>query len=170
MQRFTILFIIFVLGVFSPLGAEKTYAADTEPLTNVLKKIDQVICNTPDKITPFYSKKLVMMLDDRRSALDARIKDYKRMISEYQGIQCVFNRQVLAAELSDTVGYMLADETVSIKSKISATDERQHHYCTYIFVKESKEWKISHEHCSSLPDYTIAPGDDALYYFHNPIY
>ena len=39
-----------------------------------------------------------------------------------------------------------------------------------IFSKEKKGWKISLEHCSSLPDYSIRPGEDALYYFHNPVY
>jgi hypothetical protein len=65
---------------------------------------------------------------------------------------------------------VLADEISSITSKSNDTDERQHSVCSYNFVKEDLNWKITHEHCSSLPDYSINPGDDALYYFHNPIY
>ena len=61
------------------------------------------------------------------------------------------------------------DELISVSSRHS-TDERQHSVCTYVFNKNGSQWKIKQEHCSSLPDYSIVPGDDALYYFHNPVY
>ncbi len=68
------------------------------------------------------------------------------------------------------LGYVLVDELISVTSDMTDTDQRQHSVCSYVFTNEGKDWKISLEHCSSLPDYTIDPGDDALYYFHNPVY
>ena len=68
------------------------------------------------------------------------------------------------------------DRTVPLPQNLNralprhSTDERQHSVCTYVFTKNGSQWKIKQEHCSSLPDYSIVPGDDALYYFHNPVY
>ena len=71
--------------------------------------------------------------------------------------------------MSKKIGYVLMDEIISVQSRLS-TDERQHSFCNYVFQKESGAWKITLEQCASLPDYTIDPGQDALYYFHNPVY
>ena len=65
---------------------------------------------------------------------------------------------------------MLVDEQISVIAENVHIDERQHSVCSYMFSKEKDGWKISLEHCSSLPDYSIRPGEDALYYFHNPVY
>jgi hypothetical protein len=110
------------------------------------------------------------MEDDKRALLANRIKDYHHMIADFRDINCRVQRQILAGHVGSKVGYVLADEISSITSKSNDTDERQHSVCSYNFVKEDSNWKITHEHCSSLPDYSINPGDDALYYFHNPIY
>jgi type IV secretory pathway VirD2 relaxase len=92
------------------------------------------------------------------------------MMSDFRDINCRVQRQVLTGHVGNKVGYILVDEINSITSKSNDTDERQHSVCNYSFVKESSDWKITLEHCSSLPDYSINPGDDALYYFHNPLY
>jgi len=77
---------------------------------------------------------------------------------------------IYATVIVKDVSYVLVDEIISITSKSTDTDERQHSVCSYMFVREGSQWKISLEHCSSLPDYSIGPEDDALYYFHNPVY
>ena len=92
------------------------------------------------------------------------------MMADFRGIKCEVQRQVLSGHAGNKVGYVLVDEIASVTSKSVDNDERQHSVCNYSFVKESSSWKITLEHCSSLPDYSINPGDDALYYFHNPIY
>jgi hypothetical protein len=79
-------------------------------------------------------------------------------------------RKVLAGKSGDQVGYVLVDEQISVTAESVHIDERQHSVCSYMFSKEKGGWKVSLEHCSSLPDYTIRPGEDALYYFHNPVY
>ena len=76
---------------------------------------------------------------------------------------------LVAGNIGKNIGYLLVDELISVSSRHS-TDERQHSVCTYVFNKNGSQWKIKQEHCSSLPDYSIVPGDDALYYFHNPVY
>ena len=80
------------------------------------------------------------------------------------------NRKILASKSGDSLGYMLVDEQISVVAENVHIDERQHSVCSYIFSKEKDGWKIRLEHCSSLPDYSIRPGEDALYYFHNPVY
>ena len=90
------------------------------------------------------------------------------MIAEYDGMKCEFNRKVLAGEVGEKLGYVLVDETINVKIRLSG-DERQHSFCSYIFSRKEGSWKISQEHCTSLPDYTLLPGEDGLYYFHNPI-
>ena len=91
-------------------------------------------------------------------------------MSDFRDIKCQTQRKVLTGKKGKEVGYALVDEISSVTSKSTDTDERQHSVCSYLFVKENGDWKISMEHCSSLPDYSINPEDDALYYFHNPIY
>jgi hypothetical protein len=110
------------------------------------------------------------MEDDKRALLANRVKDYRHMMSDFRDINCRVQRQILSGHVGSKVGYVLADEISSITSKSNDTDERQHSVCSYNFIKEGSNWKITLEHCSSLPDYSINPGDDALYYFHNPIY
>lgn len=155
--------------LLATVGARDVLAADTDALVNILKKVDAQVCISPTKIKDLYSPKLVIMMDDRRILLENRIESYKGMIAEYRDIKCDFKRTVLAGEVSSQLGYILVDEQISVKARMS-TDDRQHNACTYIFLKEGSNWKIAHEHCSSLPDYTIAPGEDGLYYFHNPVY
>jgi len=145
-------------------------AAETDPLINLLKQVDANVCTSPKKITQFYSSKMVIMFDDKRVLPESRIRDYEAMRADLVGLKCTAERQVLASGVGDKIGYLLVDETISVTSESGHTDERQHSVCTYGFSKEGGAWKISHEHCSSLPDYTIVPGDDALYYFHNPVY
>ena len=107
--------------------------------------------------------------DDKRVLLQHRIEDYERMIADYEEMKCTFTRKVLGRGISEQIGYLLMDEIISVQSRLS-TDERQHNFCTYIFQKEEGAWKITLEHCASLPDYNISPNEDALYYFHNPVY
>jgi len=156
-----------VLGGNSP---SVVLAADTDKLSGMLKKIDNLVCSNPEKIGQYYSSDLVIMIDDKRALLKNRIKDYRQMMSELVGMKCSMERKVLAGRIGEKIGYVLTDEQISVVAENVHIDERQHSVCSYIFSKEKGDWKISLEHCSSLPDYTIRPGEDALYYFHNPVY
>ena len=162
----TLLSVCIGLAGFAPAAG----AADTDPFLNLLKQVDANVCTSPKEITQYYSPKMTIMFDDKRVLLDSRVRDYESMMADMVGLKCSAERQVLASGIGDKVTFLLVDETVSVTSESGHTDERQHSVCTYGFTKEGGQWKISHEHCSSLPDYTIVPGDDALYYFHNPVY
>lgn len=144
-------------------------AAETDALSKLLQKVDRLVCSTPKKITALYTSDMVIIADDRRVLPENRIQDYEAMIAQLQDMKCETKRTILAGNVGDKIGYLLVDELISVTSRLS-TDERQHSVCTYAFTKQQGIWKIKHEHCSSLPDYTIVPGDDALYYFHNPVY
>jgi hypothetical protein len=85
-------------------------------------------------------------------------------------MKCTMERKVLAGRAGDEVGYVLVDELISVTAENVHIDERQHSVCNYVFTRDKDAWKISLEQCTSLPDYSIRPGDDALYYFHNPVY
>ena len=163
----------FVAGlvlVFSLVFSSQVLAAETDSLADILKKLDALTCTQPEKLSQFYAKNLVIIVDDKRALLENRVKDYRQMMSDFRDMKCETQRQILSGKVGKEVSYVLADEISSITSKSNDTDERQHSVCSYIFIREGSQWKISLEHCSSLPDYSINPGDDALYYFHNPIY
>jgi len=144
-------------------------AAETDALSKLLQKVDGLVCSSPKKITAHYTSDMVIISDDRRVLPEHRIQDYEAMIAQLQDMKCETKRTILTGNAGDKIGYLLVDELISVSSRLS-TDERQHSVCTYAFTKQRGTWKINHEHCSSLPDYTIVPGDDALYYFHNPVY
>ncbi len=144
-------------------------AGETNALTELLKQVDKQVCLSPKKIMGYYTKDTVIISDDKRVLPEHRIKDYEVMIAELQEMKCNNKRTVLAGHAGKNLGYLLVDELISVSSRHS-TDERQHSVCTYVFTKNGSQWKIKQEHCSSLPDYSIVPGDDALYYFHNPVY
>lgn len=162
-----------VLSTFVVLlsaGVNLAPAAETEIFSDILKKVDALNCTAPEKITDYYHAKLVILSDDKRALLENRIKAYQQMKSEFREIKCRTQRQVLAGNKGKEVGYLLVDEISSITSKSTDTDERQHSVCNYVFNKDGSSWKIVLEQCTGLPDYSIRPGDDALYYFHNPVY
>jgi len=145
-------------------------AVDAGEFSEVLKKIDKLVCANPEKISQYYGSELVVIIDDKRTSLENRIKDYRQMMSDYVGMKCRMKRKVLSGKRGDQVGYVLVDEQISVTAENVHIDERQHSVCSYMFSKEKDGWKINLEHCSSLPDYSIRPGEDALYYFHNPVY
>jgi hypothetical protein len=163
-------FVAKLVLVFSLVFSSQVLAAETDGLADILKKLDALTCTQPEKLSQFYAKNLVIMVDDKRALLENRVKDYRQMMSDFRDMKCATQRQILSGKAGKEVSYVLADEIISITSKSNDTDERQHSVCSYIFIREGSQWKISLEHCSSLPDYSINPGDDALYYFHNPIY
>jgi len=156
---------ILAAGVAAPVRA-----ADTDPLIQLLKQVDANICKTPQKLSQFYTKDMVIIADDRRVLLDSRIKDYQAMLSDLVNLKCTSDRKVLVSHVGDKLALLMVDETINVTSDSGNADDRQHSVCTYGFSKQGNGWKIFHEHCSSLPDYSIAPGEDALYYFHNPVY
>ena len=160
---------IFFLFATIVLSANTAWSADTRALTNVLKQVDQLVCTDPQKMTNYYASDMIIITDDKRVLPENRIKNYQAMIDQLHGMKCMNKRTVLSGQVGGTTGFLLVDELISVSSQ-SSTDERQHSVCTYTFTKKGNAWKIQHEHCSSLPDYTIVPGDDALYYFHNPVY
>ena len=163
----------FVAGlvlVLSLVFSSQAFANETDGLAGILKQLDGLTCTQPEKLPQFYAKNLVIMVDDKRALLENRVKDYRQMMSDFRDMKCQTQRQVLSGKVGKEVGYVLVDEIISVTSKSTDTDERQHSVCSYMFIREGSQWKISLEHCSSLPAYSIKPGDDALYYFHNPVY
>ena len=164
---------VFIFTGWVILGLNLTspaLAADVDGFSEILEKIDKLICANPEKISQYYGSELVIMIDDKRTSLENRIKDYRQMMSEYVGMKCRMTRKVLSGRKGEQVGYVLVDEQISVTAESVHIDERQHSVCSYMFSKEKGGWKVSLEHCSSLPDYSIRPGEDALYYFHNPVY
>jgi len=170
MRRLVFIF-IFTSWIISGFNsASFVLAADVDGFSEILKKIDKLVCANPEKISQYYGSELVVIIDDKRTSLENRIKDYRQMMSDYVGMKCRMKRKVLSGKRGDQVGYVLVDEQISVTAENVHIDERQHSVCSYMFFKEKDNWKISLEHCSSLPDYSIRPGEDALYYFHNPVY
>ena len=145
-------------------------AADTDEFSVILEKMDELLCANPEAVSQYYSSKYVIMVDDKRALLENRIRDFRGNMSELVGMKCSMKRKILAGKEGDQVGYVLVDELSSVVAENVHIDQRNHSVCSYVFSKEKNDWKISLEHCSSLPDYTIQPGEDALYYFHNPVY
>ena len=167
MKRFLFTGMVFSISL---VISNNALATNTDVYANILKKLDSIACTQPEKLPDFYGKDLVILVDDKRALLENRVKDYRQMMADFRGLKCQVQRQVLSGHAGNKVGYILVDEIISITSKSVDNDERQHSVCNYSFIKEGSSWKITLEHCSSLPDYSINPGDDALYYFHNPIY
>ena len=145
-------------------------AADVDKFSVILEKMDKLLCVNPEAVNQYYSSKYVIMVDDKRALLENRIKDFRGNMSELVGMKCSMKRKILAGKEGDLVGYVLVDELSSVVAESVHIDQRNHSVCSYVFSKEKNDWKISLEHCSSLPDYSIRPGEDALYYFHNPVY
>ena len=170
MRRLVFLFIFTGWMILGFNLTPSVLAVDADGFSEILEKIDKLVCTNPEKMSQYYSSELVVMIDDKRALLENRIKDYRQMMSELVGMKCRMKRKVLAGKSGDQVGYVLVDEQISVTAENVHIDERQHSVCSYIFSKENDGWKISLEHCSSLPDYSIRPGEDALYYFHNPVY
>ena len=139
MRRFILKGFVFF---FSLVISNTAFSADTDLFANILKKIDGMTCTQPEKLPSFYGKNLVILQDDKRHLLENRIKGYRQMMSDYRGLNCQVQRQVLAGHVGAKVGYLLVDEIYSITSKSVDNDERQHGVCNYSFVKEGSSWKL----------------------------
>ncbi len=167
MKKFIVL---LTAALFSgTIALKSASAADMGVFTDILKSMDQVICSSPKNLLPFYKKGAVLMSDDTRISLEEQVEDFERMIAEFEEMKCTTKRTVLGGKVGESVGYLFVDEIVNISSRLS-TDDRQHSFCNYAFEKEGTNWRVALQQCASLPDYTITPNDDALYYFHNPVY
>lgn len=169
MRRFLMGMTLLAWCGMMTLPASPAAAADLDTLKKVLESVDQVVCKKPKDIARFYGKDLVIMSDAKRIKLEDRIADYEHMIASYEEMKCDFTRKVLGGKMDGNLGYLMMDEVISVKSRLS-TDERQHSFCSYVLNRNGGAWQIVLEQCASLPDYNIRPGEDALYYFHNPVY
>ena len=110
----------FVTGfifILSLAFSSQAFAAETDGLAGILKKIDGVACSQPEKLAQFYSKDLVIMVDDKRALLENRIKDFQQMMTDFRDMQCQVQRQVLTGKVGKDVSYLLVDEVISITSK-----------------------------------------------------
>ena len=170
MFRLVFAFIFASWMILGSNSASPVLAADTDKFSMILEKMDKLLCADPEAVSQYYSSKYVIMVDDKRALLENRVQSFRGMMSELVGMKCSMKRKILAGKVGDQVGYVLVDELSSVVAENVHIDERNHSVCSYIFSKEKGSWKISLEHCSNLPDYTIRPGEDALYYFHNPVY
>ena len=170
MYRLVLIFVFAGWMVLASKPALPALAADTDKFSMILEKMDKLLCANPEAVSQYYSSKYVIMVDDKRASLENRVQSFRGMMSELVGMKCSMKRKILAGKVGDQVGYVLVDELSSVVAENVHIDERNHSVCSYIFSKEKGDWKISLEHCSNLPDYTIRPGEDALYYFHNPVY
>ena len=74
--------------ILSFVMASPAFATDTNKLSDILRKVDQLVCTQPEKIDSFYSSKLVIMIDDKRALLENRIRDYRQMMSDLKGMKC----------------------------------------------------------------------------------
>ena len=97
MRRLVFIFIFtgwMILGI--QFYASSVLAADADGFSEILKKIDKLVCANPEKISQYYSSELVIMIDDKRALLENRIKDYRQMMSELVGMKCRMKRKVLS--------------------------------------------------------------------------
>lgn len=164
-----LLVLLMAVLLTGTMALTSAIAADTDVFTNMLETMDKTICTSPKKLLPFYKKDVVLMSDETRINLQEQVEDFERMIAEFEDMKCSTTRTTLGGKVGEKVGYLFVDEIVNVSSRLS-TDDRQHSFCNYVFEKEGNSWKVALQQCSSLPDYTITPNDDALYYFHNPVY
>ena len=105
MRRFILAGLMFF---FSLIISNNAFSADIDLLANILKKIDGINCTQPEKLPNFYGKNLVILQDDKRLLLENRIKAYRQMMSDFRGINCQVQRQVLTGHVGDKVGYVLS--------------------------------------------------------------
>jgi hypothetical protein len=99
----------FVTRIFLAMSlafSSQAFAADTDGLANILKKIDGLACTQPQNLPQFFSKDLVIMVDDKRALLENRIKDYQQMLSDFMDMNCQTQRQVLAGKVGKDISYL----------------------------------------------------------------
>ena len=68
----------FVTGIILAMSlafSSQVFAADTDGLANILKKIDDLACTQPQKLPQFFSKDLIIMVDDKRALLENRVME-----------------------------------------------------------------------------------------------
>ncbi len=100
---FKTLAIAFILTLGFVVQSTPLYAADTDALMGLLKKVDDLVCTSPKKIADFYGAKMVIMSDDKRVLLKNRVADYEMMIADLEEMKCKFTRTFLAGNVGEKV-------------------------------------------------------------------
>lgn len=138
----------------STLDAAGQTVEKEEVFINVLKGAYQASCDDIDRLRDYYLSDAEIVHDGHQTTLTETINELKRSLGPFKDLTCVYQPKVRASRIRAEIAYLVVRETIRISSP-TLGEEESRQVCTYIFLKEGSQWKIAHDHCSTIPGETV---------------
>ena len=149
--------LIFLLPLWvshTPLHALQPVADENKVFLTILNNAYQASCNNIELLRRYYLSDAEIINDGRQLTLDEIIKELKQSTASLTGLICTYEPKVRASRKTAQLAYIVVRETIRLSAHEMEEQEIQQ-LCTYVFSKTESGWKISHDHCSSVPGLTV---------------
>ena len=150
--------IVFLGGQFLPSGSGgpqiRAEERDDKPFLKILNSAYQVSCQDVEALRNFYFKDAEIIHNGRQITLEETIKELEKSVSSMKDLSCHYQPKVRARRHGKKMTYLVVRETI----RLSAPEMDEilvQQICTYIFRKNGSDWKITHDHCSSVPGLAV---------------
>ena len=150
-------FSFLLLLLFHSYTASEVHPSETDTekkFLAILSGAYRVSCNSVESLRDYYLSDAEIIHDGRQMALDEIIKELKESAASLSGLVCTYEPKVRSIRVSEDFVYLVVRETIRLSAREMGDQEIQQ-LCTYIFMRMGSVWKISHDHCSSIPGLTV---------------
>lgn len=140
-----------------PIWTESEFRAEEkkdEPFLKILRMAYQVSCRDVESLKDYYFQDAEIIHNGRQVTLDETIKELEQSLSSMTELNCHYQPKVRASRHGEKMTYLVVRETIRFSAHEMDSVLLQQ-ICTYVFLKQQSDWKISHDHCSSVPGMTV---------------
>jgi ketosteroid isomerase-like protein len=149
----TVLAVLFLVGLGALRATEPAVGQD-EPFLKILEGSYDVSCKNVEALRGYYLEDAEIINNGRQVTLEDTIKELKQSLSSLKSLECSYEPTVRARRISKDMAYLVVREIIRLSSE-EAGEQQIDQLCTYVFMKTEVGWKISHDHCSSVPGLSI---------------
>ena len=151
--------IVFLGGGWSliPIGTPSEIRAEEkkdEPFLKILHMAYKVSCQDAGSLKDYYFQDAEIIHDGRQMTLDETIKELEKTVFSVTELSCHYQPKVRASRHGEKMAYLVVRETIRLTAYEMDSVLLQQ-ICTYVFLKKRADWKISHDHCSSIPGMAV---------------
>lgn len=140
-----------------PIGTESEIRAEEkkdEPFLKILHMAYQVSCQDAESLKDYYFQDAEIIHDGRQMTLNETIQELERTVSSVTELSCHYQPKIRASRHGKKMAYLVVRETIRFTAHEMDSVLLQQ-ICTYVFLKKQSNWKISHDHCSSISGMSI---------------
>ena len=142
--------VLSIVGGQNVLNAVVPVSKEEETFLEILSAAYRVSCREAESLRKYYLEDAEIINNGRQVTLDETIKELKQSFSSLTGLTCNYEPKVRARRFGRELAYIVVRESIHLSAHEMGEQDIQQ-ICTYIFVRRTDDWKIAHDHCSSIP-------------------